>query len=66
MIDHSSPRWFSTGVPVRASRRDAFSADRFGLLRLGVLHVLGLVEDDSGPLPLRGPPGHGPPASSSL
>ena len=50
MIDHRSPTWFSTGVPVRAMRQSAVQRARgLRLLGLRVLDVLRLVEDHAGP-----------------
>ena len=46
MIDHSSDRRFSTGVPVSATRWPAQGLDGPGLLGAGVLDVLRLVEHD--------------------
>ncbi len=53
MIDQRSPTWFSTGVPVRAIRLAACERPRgLGLLGLGVLDVLGLVQDQVRPVDL--------------
>ena len=49
MIDHSSLRRFSTGVPVSATRRPAWRRGRPGLRGAGVLDLLGLVEDEPSP-----------------
>ena len=51
---HSSPRWFSIGVPVSPSRQPARSdAQRLGPLGGGVLDRLGLVDNQGGELDAR-------------
>ena len=50
MMDHSSARWFSTGVPVSASRvRAGMRAHGLGLPGAAVLDRLRLVADDPAP-----------------